>query len=73
MTHGIQQTGPAADDAEPIHGRIPANPRIPCHVCGQEERFMEMKRSGDWTLEYLDDGSGQWVAYCAACTTGEDQ
>ena len=43
------------------------DPKIPCHGCGSEERFMTMTRSDDWTLTYLNDGSGQWVAYCPEC------
>jgi hypothetical protein len=28
---------------------------------------MTMKQSDEWGLEYLNDGSGQWVAYCPDC------
>lgn len=48
--------------------RIAENPLLPCHECEADERFMAMKRSDDWTMEYLDDGSGQWVAYCPECS-----
>lgn len=34
---------------------------------------MAMKRSGDWTLTYLDGGSGQWVAYCPECGRAPDK
>lgn len=47
------------------------DPEIPCHGCGTEERFTAMKRSDAWTLTYLDDGSGQWVAYCPDCSGGD--
>jgi len=47
---------------------IAENPLLPCHECGTEERFMATRRSDDWTMEYLDDGSGQWVAYCPECS-----
>lgn len=47
---------------------IDKNPLLPCHECGTEERFVTMKRSDEWNLEYLDDGSGQWVAYCPECS-----
>ena len=43
------------------------NPLLPCHECGTETRFMTMKRDDDWTMKYLDDGSGHWVAYCPEC------
>lgn len=51
------------------------DPQIPCHKCATEERFMVMKHRDDWTLEYLDDGSGEWVAYCPECNvdTGMEQ
>jgi hypothetical protein len=29
---------------------------------------MTMKWSDKWELEYLNDGSGQWVAYCPECS-----
>lgn len=48
---------------------IRGNPLLPCHECGAEERFLAMKRSEDWVLQYLDDGSGEWVAYCERCST----
>jgi hypothetical protein len=44
-----------------------ADPLIPCNDCGDEERCSTMKRRDDWNLTYLDDGSGQWVAYCPEC------
>lgn len=50
-------------------GRIPANPKIPCHGCGTEERVMTMKRSDDWTLTYPEEN--QWVAYCPECDSDE--
>lgn len=50
---------------------IAENPLLPCHECGVKERFMTMKRSNEWELEYLDDGSGQWVAHCPDCSGGE--
>lgn len=46
------------------------DPLLPCHDCEAEERFMAMKRN-EWELEYLDDGSGQWVAYCPECSDTE--
>lgn len=33
---------------------------------------MAMKRSDEWELEYLDDGSGEWVAYCPECSPNAD-
>lgn len=48
---------------------VDRNPKIPCHGCGREERFMTMKRSDDWTLTYPDDD--QWVAYCPECDQDE--
>jgi len=50
------------------HDTARGNPKLPCHDCGTEERFMTMKRSDDWQLEYIEDGSGQWVAYCPECS-----
>jgi hypothetical protein len=47
---------------------IAENPLLPCHECGTEGRFMTMKWSDKWELEYLNDGSGQWVAYCPECS-----
>ena len=46
------------------------DPSIPCHGCGTEDLFSTMKRSDAWTLTYLEDGSGQWVAYCSNCSGG---
>lgn len=43
----------------------PANPKIPCHGCGVEERFLTMKESTDWTMAYVNDE--EWVAYCPDC------
>lgn len=45
------------------------NPLIPCHECGTEERFIQMKRDPKWTLEYLD--APHWVAYCPECDPRE--
>lgn len=42
------------------------NPSIPCHGCGNEERFMAIKQSNEWSLEYVDGGP-EWVAYCPRC------
>lgn len=50
-----------------LGGQIPANPKVPCHGCGVEERYMTLKRSDGWSMEYLDDGSGEWIAYCPEC------
>lgn len=56
--------GQETDDKE-RSGIIPANPLIPCHECGTEERFMTMKRDDEWTLEYTDPP--HWVAFCPEC------
>jgi len=47
---------------------IRANPALPCHDCGTEERFLTMKADDEWYLQHLDDGSGEWVAYCPDCS-----
>lgn len=44
--------------------RFPANPEIPCHVCGVEERFREAQESDEWGLEHTEKDNGEWVAYC---------
>lgn len=41
------------------------DPSIPCHGCGDEERFMTIKRSDSWQMEYQEDGA--WVAFCPDC------
>jgi hypothetical protein len=45
------------------------NPTIPCHGCGDEERFTVMKQRDDWRMEYRD--GGEWVAFCPDCV-GDD-
>lgn len=41
------------------------DPAIPCHDCGDEERFTTIKRSDDWQMEYREDGT--WGAFCPDC------
>lgn len=57
------------DGIEATTGILSANPLIPCHGCGIEERFLEMKRDPEWTLEYVDEP--RWVAHCPECDPRE--
>jgi len=43
------------------------DPLIPCHSCGDEERFTAMKRGDEWEMLYLDPDGREWVAYCPQC------